>query len=112
MSVGILSPPDLISNTIWIVALVSTAGLLYDWRIFLPCLLFVILTGMIAYRFGKELNMATVSDLAKNLAIDNYFAVRRDPSTINRKEFSEVLLNKLNMNYDENGKLERETRIG
>lgn len=56
--------------------------------------------------------MATVSDLAKNLAIDNYFAVRRDPSTINRKEFSEVLLNKLNMNYDENGKLERETRIG
>ncbi|WP_149241675.1 hypothetical protein [Dyadobacter sp. 32] len=112
MSVGILSPPDLISNTIWIGALISTAGLFYDWRIFLPCLFFVILVGTIAYRFGKELDLETVSDLARNLAIDHYLAVRRDPSTINKKEFSQVLLDRLNLNYDEHGKLERETRIG
>jgi hypothetical protein len=37
MSVAILSPPNLISNIIWIAALVTTAGLFYDWRMFLPC---------------------------------------------------------------------------
>jgi hypothetical protein len=70
------------------------------------------LAHVLALRFGKELDLETVSDLAKNLAIDNYLAVRRDPSTTNRKEFSRVLLDRLNLNYDENSKLERETRIG
>lgn len=112
MNLGILSPPDLISKIIGIAALVSTAGLFYDWRIFLPCLFLVIIFGVIAYRYGKELNFETVSDLAKNLTIDHYLAIRRDPSTINKREFSQVLLNRLNLNYDEDGKLERETKLG
>jgi hypothetical protein len=112
MNIGLLSPPDFISKTILFTALISVAGLFFDWRTFLPCLFFVIVAGIIALRFGKELNKETVSDLAKNLATYNYLAVRRDTSTINKKEFSRVLLDRLNLNYDENLLLERETRIG
>jgi hypothetical protein len=64
---------------------------------------------IIANRLGKELDLETVADLAKVLTINNYLTVRRDPTTINRKEFSKILLERLNLNYSEEGKLTRET---
>lgn len=112
MVLNILSPPQWLSNIIWTAGFVTIAGLFYDTRIFLPLLLVVIVIGRIVYRFGKELDLVTVADLARHLTSNNYLAARRNPDTINRKELSQVLLDRLNLNYDEEGRLVMETAIG
>nr|WP_295934622.1 hypothetical protein [uncultured Dyadobacter sp.] len=107
----ILSPPDVIASIIWVAVFVSIAGLIYDWRMFLPYFLLIAAIGKVAYRFGKELDLETVSDLATKLATDHYSASRRDPTTINRKEFARVLMNRLNKNYDAGQGLSGEAMI-
>ncbi|MDR6803129.1 hypothetical protein J2Y45_000399 [Dyadobacter sp. BE34] len=112
MALNILSPPQWLSNIIWTAGFVTIGGLFYDTRIFLPLLLAVILIGKIAYQFGKELDHVTVADLARHLTRNNYLVARRNPDTINRKELSQILLDRLNLNYDEEGRLVMETAIG
>lgn len=107
----ILSPPGVIASIIWVAVFVSLAGLMYDWRMFLPYFLLIVAIGKVAYRFGKELDLETISDLATKLTTDHYLASRRDPATINKKEFSQVLMNRLNKNYDEDQRLSREIMI-
>lgn len=53
----------------------------------------------LAWKFGKEMQIETVGELARTLAAEHYFRLRRDPVTINRKEFREILITKLNQNY-------------
>jgi hypothetical protein len=112
MTLNILSPPQWLSSIIWTAEFTTIGGLFYDARTFLPLLLVVILIGKIIYWFGKELNYMTVADLARHLISHNYLAARRNPRTINRKELSQVLLDRLNLNYDEEGRLLSGTVIG
>lgn len=112
IDLNILSLPQWLSSIIWMAAIVTSGGLFYDAGTFLPLLVVVISSGTILYRFGKELDHETVADLVRHLTSNNYLALRRDPGTINRKELSQVLLDNLNLNYDDNGKLLRETVIG
>ena len=52
----------------------------------------VAVTGlMLAGKFGKELKVKTLGDLAEKVAREHYIKCRRDASTVNRTEISQKI---------------------
>jgi hypothetical protein len=45
----------------------------------------------LAGRFGKEMHVKTIGDLAEKIAREHYLKCRRDASTVNKNEVSEKL---------------------
>jgi hypothetical protein len=89
--INLLQPKQGIVGTFIFVLLASAVGFFYE-----PTMAFagaiVAVTGlMLAGKFGKELKVKTLGDLAEKVAREHYIKCRRDASTVNRNEVSQKI---------------------
>ncbi|SDP88831.1 hypothetical protein SAMN05428975_3387 [Mucilaginibacter sp. OK268] len=89
--INLLQPKQGIVGTFAFVLLASAVGFFYQ-----PIMAFigalVAITGlMLAGKFGKELKVKTLGDLAEKVAREHYIKCRRDASTVNRNEISQKI---------------------
>jgi len=108
---NILRPQRVISNALGVVCFVSVVGIFRNGTLFLPILLITILAFLIAERFGRELSLKTVSDLVRDITIDNYILNGDNRLAISKKELANLLLVMLNKNYSPGCKLGRATKM-
>lgn len=110
--VDILGPSKFVFNSIFVLLIGSTLGcVFYDWKSCWPVLVFTISMMLMAIRFGKELQLETVADLARQITMDHYLKVRSTPYTINKQELPNILMDKFNSNYGKKDQLVRESRL-
>ena len=89
--INLLQPKQGIVGTFVFVLLASLAGFFFQ-----PVMAFVGLiiaaTGlMLAGKFGKELKVKTLGDLAEKVAREHYLKCRRDTATVNRTEIAQKI---------------------
>lgn len=89
--INLLQPKQGIVGTFIFVLAASAVGFFYQ-----PIMAFigalVAITGlMLAGKFGKELKVKTLGDLAEKVAREHYIKCRRDASTVNRTEISQKI---------------------
>ena len=87
--INLLQPKQGIVGTFIFVLAASAVGFFYQ-----PIMAFigalVAITGlMLAGKFGKELKVKTLGDLAEKVAREHYIKCRRDASTVNRNEVAQ-----------------------
>jgi hypothetical protein len=86
--IKILQPKDWIRDTFVLTLLISIIVLFISWKIGLGGLLFSIIGQSFASKFGKEMELQTVGQLAEKISRENYLKARRNPSTVNRNEIA------------------------
>ncbi|HMK27706.1 MAG TPA: hypothetical protein VK483_16865 [Chitinophagaceae bacterium] len=84
--IRILRPKYWITVTFALTFLASLVGLFISWKIGLAILIFSIAGINLATKFGNELDLNTVGQLAEKISRENYLKSRRSPSTVNRAE--------------------------
>ena len=89
--INLLQPKQGIVGTFIFVLAASAVGFFYQ-----PVMAFigalVAISGlMLAGKFGKELKVKTLGDLAEKVAREHYIKCRRDASTVNRNEVSQKI---------------------
>jgi len=89
--INLLQPKQGIVGTFIFVLAASAVGFFYQ-----PVMAFIgaliAITGlMLAGKFGKELKVKTLGDLAEKVAREHYIKCRRDASTVNRNEISQKI---------------------
>jgi len=87
--INLLQPKQGIVGTFIFVLAASAVGFFYQ-----PAMAFIgaliAITGlMLAGKFGKELKVKTLGDLAEKVAREHYIKCRRDASTVNRNEVAQ-----------------------
>ena len=87
--INLLQPKQGIVGTFIFVLAASAVGFFYQ-----PVMAFIgaliAITGlMLAGKFGKELKVKTLGDLAEKVAREHYIKCRRDASTVNRNEVAQ-----------------------
>jgi hypothetical protein len=85
----ILRPKHWITGTFALALIASLFGLAFFWKIALSLLAFAIIGLVLAGKFGKELDLKTVAQLAEKISRENYLRARRNPSTVNRNEIAQ-----------------------
>ncbi|WP_126973239.1 hypothetical protein [Gynurincola endophyticus] len=88
---NILRPPYWVTVTLFILLLASFIGLFFIWKIGLTTLLFSIAALRFANKFGNELDLETVGQVAGKMTRENYLKSRRTPKSFNRKEIEKIL---------------------
>jgi len=88
---NILRPPHWVSFSLLIIFIASLIGLFFNWQIGLSGLIFSLFGISLANRFGKELDLKTVGQLAEKMTRENYLQSRRNPDTYNKNEIESVL---------------------
>ncbi len=107
-----LRPRHFISGTLIIVLLASIVGLFINWRVGLLGLLFSIAGLSIASKFGKEIDIETVGELAVKMTRENYLKSRRNSATFNKSEIENILRGWFNKELDlDKTKLTREAKF-
>lgn len=91
VKLNILEPPQWLGGTLGFLFLLSLVGIFFNWQIGLPVLLFSVAGLWIATKYGNELVVSTVGEMAKSLSQTNYLKSRRDPKTFNKNEIENVL---------------------
>lgn len=103
---NILRPPHWVSGTLAIILLASffsIFGFLIHWEIGLAGLIGFILslTGFaIANKFGNELDLKNVGQVAEKIAREHYLKTRRHPNTFNKQEVEAILTDLFIMDLD------------
>ncbi|MGN8067381.1 hypothetical protein [Mucilaginibacter sp. SG564] len=89
--INLLQPKQGVVGTFIFVLLASAVGFFY--QPVMACVgALVAMSGlMLAGRFGKELKVKTLGDLAEKVAREHYIKCRRDASTVNRNEVSQKI---------------------
>jgi hypothetical protein len=89
--INLLQPKQGIVGTFLFVLVGSAVGFFY--QPVMACIgTIVAITGlMLAGKFGKELKVKTLGDLAEKVAREHYIKCRRDASTVNRTEISQKI---------------------
>jgi hypothetical protein len=90
---NIIRPPNWATGTLAIMILAATVGLFFYWQIGLAGLAFSIVGLWIANKFGNELDLETVGQVAEKMTSAHYLKSRRDMSTFNKNEIEKVLVN-------------------
>jgi hypothetical protein len=97
---NILRPPHWVTGTLVIVLLASFVGLFFNWQIGLLGMVFSIAGFWLANKFGSELDLQTVGQVAEKMTRENYLKSRRNPKTFNKMEIEKVLTDWFNNNFD------------
>ena len=87
----ILRAPIWVSSTFIIIIFTSIVTMFFSWLIGISGMVFSILGLRLADKFGKEIDMKTVGEVAEKMTRENYLKSRRNPNTFNRKEIEKVL---------------------
>jgi acyl carrier protein len=89
----ILRAPIWVSSTFIIVILVSIVSMFFSWRFGILGMVFSICGLRLSSKFGKELDLKTVGEVAEKITRENYLKSRRNQNTFNRNEIEKVLTN-------------------
>ena len=76
-----------------LIFLASLVELFIKWQFGLIGILFFMVGVNIAKKFGEELDLNTVGELAEKMASENYLKSRRNATTVNRKEIVDKIRN-------------------
>ncbi len=87
--INLLQPKQGIVGTFLFVLLASAVGFFYQPVMALIGAIVAITGLMLAGKFGKELKVKTLGDLAEKVAREHYIKCRREASTVNRNEISQ-----------------------
>jgi len=85
----ILRPKHSITGALAFIFIVSLFGLFVSWQAGLIGLSVSIIAMTIANKFGKELDLETVGQLADKLSREHYLKSRRNNRTINKSEIEQ-----------------------
>lgn len=88
-----LRPKHWVMLTFVLIFLASLVELFIKWQFGLIGILFFMVGVNIAKKFGEELDLNTVGELAEKMASENYFKSRRNATTVNRKEIVDKIRN-------------------
>ncbi|MEG4904713.1 hypothetical protein, partial [Microcoleus sp. F10-A1] len=83
---NLLRPKHWVTLCFVLVFFASLIGLYFSWQAGLAGIAFSILIYKLTYRFGKEIDIATVGKLSEKIAREHYRKIRRNSGTINRNE--------------------------
>jgi hypothetical protein len=86
--IKVLHPKDWIRETFVLTHVISIIVLFAVWKIGLAGLLFSIIGQGLANKFGKEMDLQTLGELAKKISRENYLRARRNSSSINKNEIT------------------------
>ncbi|AYL97718.1 hypothetical protein [Mucilaginibacter celer] len=89
--IQLLKPKQWIVNAFSMLLVVSFVLAFYYLAIGIGGMIIASLGLQLAGRFGKEMHIKTVGDLAEKIAREHYLKCRRDASTVNKNEVSEKL---------------------
>ena len=87
-----LNPPGWLMLILAVIFIASVVYIYFDWKIGISSLILSIVAFKLAIVFGKELNVKTVGELSKKVSTENYLMSRRNPTTVNRKEIEQLLI--------------------
>lgn len=88
---NVLQPKEWILKTLFVFILLSFVMLFIKFSVGFPMLLSLILLLKFVYKYSKEFKGDIFRDLVEQVASENYFNVRKDKETINKKEFEKVI---------------------
>ena len=88
---SILRPPYFVMILLIITLFASIIALYYNWQIALFGLALSIGGIWLANRMGKELDLATVGQVAQKMTREHYLRGRRNPKSFNQKEIEVIL---------------------
>jgi acyl carrier protein len=90
--INLLQPRQGIVGTFAFVLLASLSGFFFQQPVMALAGMLIATTGlMLAGKFGKELKVKTLGDLAEKVAREHYLKCRRDTATVNRAEISQKI---------------------
>ncbi|MFS2189203.1 hypothetical protein ACCC92_21175 [Mucilaginibacter sp. Mucisp84] len=89
--IRLLQPKQWIVNLFSMILVVSFVLAFYYLAIGIAGMVIAGMGLKLAGRFGKEMHVKTIGDLAEKIAREHYLKCRRDASTINKNEVSEKL---------------------
>ena len=87
--INLLQPKQGVVGTFIFVLMASVVGFLYQPVMALIGLVVAFTGLLLAGKFGKELKVKTLGDLAEKVAREHYIKCRRDAATINRAEIAQ-----------------------
>lgn len=80
-----------VTGTLAFIFILSLIGLYSDWQIGLMGLAFSIIAMITASRFGNELDLLTVGQLAEKISREHYLESRRISTTANKNEIAQKI---------------------
>lgn len=92
MKLRILRPPNWVTSMLLIAFFASILGFFVNVPIGLLGLTLSIAGFWLAGKFGNELGLQTIGQVAQEMATKNYLKSRRNPNTANPKEIKEILV--------------------
>jgi len=84
--IRVLRPKHWIMIALVLITFSSLVSLAFYWQLGLAGVLFSIIGFKLVDKFGNELDLQTVGQLAEKIARENYLKSRRNPATVNRNE--------------------------
>jgi uncharacterized membrane protein len=83
---NLLHPKHWVPLSLTFVFFVSLIGIYFSWQAGLLGIVLSLFAMMLAFKFGKELDLTTVGELAEKISREHYKKIRRNPSSVNRIE--------------------------
>ena len=97
---NITKPKRVYINVLLILFAISIFSFFYDYKIALFGIVISILGIWATQKFGKELNLKNVGDLAEKMKRENYLKSRRDPKSVNINEVEQVIIDLFSIELD------------
>ena len=87
----ILKASDSTIGVFLIILILSLVEIFINWRIGILGFVISICGLWVSNRFGRQLKVKTIGEVAKKITRENYLKSRRNPETFNRKEIEKIL---------------------
>lgn len=89
LDVSLLRPRQWIITLFTLMLIASVAVCFYNWKIGALGAVVFIVSLKLAGKFGKEIHVKTIGDLANKISREQYLKVRRNSGTINKREIEQ-----------------------
>ncbi|MDR6942441.1 hypothetical protein [Mucilaginibacter pocheonensis] len=89
--INLLQPKQGVVGVFVFILATSVAGFFFQPAMAFVGLITAVTGLMLAGKFGKELKVKTLGDLAEKVAREHYFKCKRDAATVNRNEISQKI---------------------
>jgi hypothetical protein len=110
--IDILRPKYSVSGSLIFILLASILGLFFNWKIGISGLSISVVGLWLAYKFGEEVNLTTLGQIAEKMTRENYLKSRRNSKTFNKKEIEQILTDWFSDQFDlDKSKLTRDAKL-
>ena len=112
IKLNILRPPYWVTGTLGAILLISFIGLFTNWQIGLLSLFLSVIGLGLAHKFGSELDLETLGQVAEKMTREYFLKSRRNPETFNKSEIEKILIDLFCSDlYLDKSQLTRETKF-